>query len=125
LDSDLASSTLDKSISKSTKILYGTDNVINGELHFFSNSKSRIDTCMNSTRPLLAISLKEIWNAFTDAKGRGVKLRYLTEITHDNISSCKKLLSVVDELRHLDGVKGSFMISELQYLAPVVLLDNE
>ncbi|HZE77298.1 MAG TPA: HAMP domain-containing sensor histidine kinase [Nitrososphaeraceae archaeon] len=80
---------------------------------------------MNYTRPLLAISLKEIWNAFTDAKSRGVKLRYLTEITHDNISSCKKLLSVVDELRHLDGVKGSFMINELQYLAPVILFENE
>jgi two-component system, OmpR family, sensor histidine kinase VicK len=101
------------------------DNVINTELQFFSNSKSRIDTCMNHTRPLLAISLKEIWKAFTNAKSRGVKLRYLTEITHDNISSCKELLSIVDELRHLDGVKGSFMISESQYLAPVVLFENE
>ncbi|MFL6421801.1 MAG: ATP-binding protein [Nitrososphaeraceae archaeon] len=80
---------------------------------------------MNHTRPLLAISLKEIWKAFANAKSRGVKLRYLTEITHDNISSCKELLSIVDELRHLDGVKGSFMISESQYLAPVVLFENE
>ena len=80
---------------------------------------------MNHTRPLLAISLKEIWKAFANAKSRGVKLRYLTEITHDNISSCKELLSIVDELRHLDGIKGSFMISESQYLAPVVLFENE
>jgi two-component system, OmpR family, sensor histidine kinase VicK len=80
---------------------------------------------MNHTRPLLAISLKEIRNAFTNAKSRGVKLRYLTEITHNNISSCKEILSIVDELRHLDGIKGSFMISESQYLAPMVLFDNE
>ena len=115
----------DKSISKTTKILYGVDNVINTELQFFSNSKSRIDTCMNHTRPLLAISLKEISKAFTDAKGRGVKLRYLTEINHDNISSCKEILSIVDELRHLDGVKGSFMVNESQYLAPMALFENE
>jgi two-component system sensor histidine kinase VicK len=80
---------------------------------------------MNHTRPLLAISIKEIWKAFTNAKSRGVKLRYLTEITHDNISSCKELLSIVDELRHLDGIKGTFMISETQYVAPMVLFENE
>jgi two-component system, OmpR family, sensor histidine kinase VicK len=111
--------------TEKTKILYGVDNVINAELQFFSNSKSRIYTCMNHTRPLLAISIKEIWKAFTNAKSRGVKLRYLTEITHDNISSCKELLSIVDELRHLDGIKGTFMISESQYVAPMVLFENE
>lgn len=26
-----------------------------------------------------------------------------------------------DELRHLDGIKGNFMISENEYLAPVIL----
>ena len=112
-------------MSATTKILYSVDNVINAELQFFSNSKSRIDTCMNYTRPSLAISLKEIRKAFTNAKSRGVKLRYLTEITHDNISPCKELLSIVDELRHLDGVKGSFMVSESQYLAPMALFENE
>ena len=80
---------------------------------------------MNHTRPRLAISLREIWNAFTNAKSRGVKLRYLTEITHDNISSCKEILSIVDELRHLDGIKGTFMISESQYLAPMILFENK
>jgi two-component system, OmpR family, sensor histidine kinase VicK len=35
-----------------------------------------------------------------------VKLRYLTEITHDNIAACKELMTIVDELRHLDGIKG-------------------
>jgi two-component system, OmpR family, sensor histidine kinase VicK len=79
---------------------------------------------MNYTRPQLAIELKPIKNAFVDAKTRGVRLRYLTEITNDNISYCKEILSIVDELRHLDGIKGSFMISESQYLAPVILFER-
>ncbi len=76
---------------------------------------------MNYTRPQLAIALDPIRNAFVQAKNRGVRLRYLTEITSENISYCKDLLSAVSELRHLDGIKGNFMISESEYLAPVVV----
>ncbi|HET7390524.1 MAG TPA: HAMP domain-containing sensor histidine kinase, partial [Nitrososphaeraceae archaeon] len=59
-----------------------------------------------------------IKRSFVDAKNRGVKLRYLTEITDANISYCKELMSIVDEVRHLDGIKGNFMVSEIEYLAP-------
>jgi two-component system, OmpR family, sensor histidine kinase VicK len=104
--------------------LYGTDNVINAELELFYNAKDRIDSCMNYTRPQLAIELEAIRNAFIDAKNRGVQLRYLTEITKDNISYCKALASIVHELRHLDGIKGNFMISESEYLAPVILFEE-
>jgi signal transduction histidine kinase len=79
---------------------------------------------MNYTRPQLAIALDPIRNAFVQAKNRGVRLRYLTEITSENISYCKELLSTVSELRHLDGIKGNFMISESEYLAPVVLFEK-
>src|SRR5947209_5980145 len=79
---------------------------------------------MNYTRPSLAFILEPIKKAFLDAKGRGVKLRYLTEITHDNIGACKELMTLVDELRHLDGIKGNFMISETEYLAPVILFEK-
>src|SRR5919198_470458 len=79
---------------------------------------------MNFTRPQLAIVLDPIRNAFVDAKNRGVRLRYLTEITTENISYCKELLSIVSELRHLDGIKGNFMINESEYLAPMVLFQK-
>ena len=102
----------------------GVDNVISAELEFFFRTKDRIDSCMNCTRPQLAIELEPIRKAFDDAKSRGVRLRYLTEITKDNISYCKDLISVVDELRHLDGIKGNFMISESEYLAPVILFET-
>ena len=119
------SSTQDTSSSERTDVLYGADNVINTELQFFSSSRKRIDTCMNYTRPLLAVSLEQIREAFTSAKSRGIKIRYLTAITHDNISSCKELVSFVDDLRHLRGIEASFMISESQYLAPVVVFEKE
>ena len=79
---------------------------------------------MNHTRPQLAIMLEPIKRAFLDAKRRNVNLRYLTEITKDNISYCKQLVSIINDLRHLEGIKGNFMISESEYLAPVVLFEE-
>ena len=75
---------------------------MNQELGFFSNSMNRIDTCMDNSRPSLAMGIEPIKKSFLDAKRRGVELRYLTEITEQNISSCKKLMEIVNELRHLE-----------------------
>ncbi|MGC2572803.1 MAG: hypothetical protein WA364_14930 [Candidatus Nitrosopolaris sp.] len=69
----------------------------------------------------LAIGTEHIKKAFLDAKSKGARLRCLTEITINNISYCKMLRKIVDELRHLDGRKGNFMISESEYIAPVLL----
>ena len=107
--------------AKRTEVLHGTEDVLNAEVRFFSNTRRRIDTCMHYTRPPLAVGIGQIKKAFLDAKSRGVRLRYLTEITKENISYCKELIKIVDELRHLDAIKGNFMISEEEYLAPVNL----
>jgi two-component system, OmpR family, sensor histidine kinase VicK len=101
-----------------TEVFYGTEKVISEELLFFSKTRQHIDTCMDYTRPSFAIGIESIKKSFVDAKSRGVKLRYLTEIKDANISYCKELMSLVDEVRHLDGIKGNFMISEIEYLAP-------
>ena len=99
-------------------------NIISTEIQLFSNSKKKVDTCMNYTRPQLAITIEPIKNAFRNAKKRGIKLRYLTEITKDNISYCKELMTIVDELKHLEGRKGNFMISEPEYLSPIILFEK-
>jgi two-component system, OmpR family, sensor histidine kinase VicK len=100
------------------EVFHGTEKVISEELLFFSKTRQHIDTCMDSARPSFVIGIESIKRSFVDAKSRGVKLRYLTEITDANISYCKELMSIVDEVRHLDGIKGNFMISEIEYLAP-------
>ena len=68
------------------EIVYGQENVVNQELRFFSNSRNRVDTRMDNSRPSLAIGVEPIKKSFLDAKRRGVELRYLTEITEQNIS---------------------------------------
>jgi two-component system, OmpR family, sensor histidine kinase VicK len=59
------------------------------------------------------IAVQPIKEARINAKDRGVKFRYITEITKDNISYCKQMIKEFDaELRHLDEVKGNFEIND-------------
>jgi two-component system, OmpR family, sensor histidine kinase VicK len=83
-----------------------------------SNANHTIDICVDYTRPYLAIEIKRLRDAFLGAKIRGIKIRYLTEITKENLNYCKQLISVADELRHLVGIKGNFYVSEKEYAAP-------
>jgi two-component system, OmpR family, sensor histidine kinase VicK len=105
-----------------TKILYGSHGVIDMAIQFASNAENKIDACVDYTRPSLILQIKEIKKAFHNARERGIKLRYITEITADNVSFCKELsTTIADELRHLDGIKGNFYVSEREYIAPAAL----
>jgi signal transduction histidine kinase len=108
-------------ISQKTEVLHGEQNVVDTVSQFTSKAKSRIDACVDYTRPLLTIEIEKLRKAFLDAKRRGIRLRYVTEITEDNISYCKELLKMVDELRHIEGIKGNFYLSETEYIAPATL----
>jgi len=107
-------------LAPTTRIIFGKGKAIITEVGIFHNAATSIDTCMTYTRPSLAVSLKPIKDAFLAAKRGGIKLRYITEINHHNFEDCKELLGIVHELRHLDGVKTNFMISEKEYLAPLI-----
>jgi signal transduction histidine kinase len=55
------------------------------------------------------------------AKKRNVKFRYVTEITKDNTCYIKQMLDFA-EIRHLDGMKGNFEVSdEKEYVAVATL----
>lgn len=107
-------------MNHTTRVILGKRSAIDTEIRIFNRATKTIDTCMTYTRPSLAISLKPIKNAFLAARKKGVKLRYITEINHQNLDDCKALLGIVDELRHIDGLKTNFMITEGEYLALLV-----
>jgi two-component system, OmpR family, sensor histidine kinase VicK len=109
---------MDRSKQK-TSIYYKQYNVINTVIEFIDKSSSRIDACVDYTRPSLIVEIAALKKAFVDAKDRGIKLRYVTEITSDNVSYCKELINTINlELRHVDGIKGNFYVSENEYVAP-------
>lgn len=110
---------MDKSTrTTTTEIVYGIDYVICILSQVMSNAVQRIDICVDSTRPVLLSEIGQLRQALLETKRKGIKLRYLTEITYDNLHYCKELLSIADELRHLSGIRGNFYVTESEYAAP-------
>ena len=107
-----------------TQVLDGVENANNSIFQFLSNTKSRISVCSDSTGPSVSVGVEIYSRATIDLKNRGVKVKHVTEINNENIHYCKDLMKVIDELRHLDGVKGNFAVSETEYLATAAALDE-
>jgi two-component system sensor histidine kinase VicK len=105
-----------------TRVYYGSIDADNTLLKFIDRAKVKIDSCISSVGPSIIIEVKEIKNKRVDAVGnRGLKLRYVTEITKDNIDYIKQMLTF-SEIRHLDGMKGNFEVSdEKEYVAVATL----
>jgi two-component system, OmpR family, sensor histidine kinase VicK len=108
--------------SERTEVLNGVENITNTILRFLSNAKNRISGWLDSIDPLVSIGVELSAKAAIDLKNRGVKVKHITEINKENIHHCKELMQVFDELRHLDGIKGNFLVSETEYLAIGVAL---
>jgi signal transduction histidine kinase len=96
--------------------LYGVQNATSAILGLVSKSKDEIGICGNYMVLSAAIGDGVFKKILSDATAKGIKLRYITEITKQNISYCKELMEMV-ELRHLDGLKGNFILNEREHLS--------
>jgi two-component system, OmpR family, sensor histidine kinase VicK len=76
-----------------------------------SNVKERVDCSADSNAPYSHFILKPVRDGYIQLRKRGIKVRFITEITKENLYYSKELMKIV-ELRHLDGVKGNFGISD-------------
>jgi len=106
---------------KSSEILYGVENAVGRGVYFMSNVKERMDIYFDHRAPSIVVEVAEYRNGYIEIRKRGGKIRAFTEITKDNIKHCKELIKLVDELRHLSGVKGGLAVSETEYMATTVL----
>jgi two-component system, OmpR family, sensor histidine kinase VicK len=99
------------------EVLHGTDTIINTYLHILQNANSRWDYFADArSLSVIPSAFEEITKAILEAKARGTRLRFITEITKENVSYTKAFVQSV-ELRHLDGVKGNFGVSDVEYIA--------
>ena len=121
-----ADSLLNPNISsqKTSEILYGAENAVGRGVQFMQNVKKKMDIFFDHKAPSIVIDIEEYKNGYMDIRRRGAKIRAFTEITKENISYCKELMKIVDELRHLDGVKGGMAVSESEYMATTILEES-
>jgi two-component system, OmpR family, sensor histidine kinase VicK len=95
----------------------GLKYTINKTLEILSKVKYRFDNCGDARYPSAIVTTKPFTKALLDIKNKGIKIRVITEITKDNLSYCKELMQVVNEVRHLDGVKGNFTVTDTEYVS--------
>jgi signal transduction histidine kinase len=104
-----------------TEVLYGAENAVGRGVQFMKNTMEKMDIFFDSKAPSIVIEIDAYRNGYMNIRKRGGKIRAFTEITKDNIYYCKELIKIVDELRHLDGIKGGIAVNETEYMATTVL----
>src|SRR5215218_3705060 len=97
--------------SRKTEVWYGADKIVKRQLQIITKAESTVDYCHSSESPSILVSFEPFMQTIVLLHKRGVRQRYITEITKENVKYCKELAKYV-ELRHLDGVKGNFGITD-------------
>jgi hypothetical protein len=106
--------------SKNVDVLYGIDNITHAIEKFIDEAKTTYDVCADSTIPSFIVN-KGIITKFLDFKNkRNGRIRYITDVTGENIGYCKRIMETA-QLRHLEGPKGVFRVSETECHYNVVL----
>lgn len=116
-----------KTSGERTDILYGVENIIDFTIQSLSLVERSFDVCTDSNGPSVILSSEKIKNAYYGLREKGVKIRFVAEITDYNLLSCKQVMEFA-ELRHLDGVsevKGGFGISDGTTYAATALHSGE
>lgn len=95
-----------------TEVVYDQNEIIRRAVNTYYDLKYSCNVCADSIGPsMFVIPNHPVTKGYQDMKRRGIRIRFISEITKDNISSYKELMKTV-ELRHLDEVKGNFGIGD-------------
>ena len=108
------------STSEKTEVIYGSDKTTKAILEFLKSAEFSMNICADHTWPSVAMGVQVYKKGLSELKARKVRFRAITDITRDNVKHCKELVQIA-ELRHLDGIKGNFGISEKAYTASATL----
>ncbi|HYV52794.1 MAG TPA: histidine kinase dimerization/phospho-acceptor domain-containing protein, partial [Candidatus Eisenbacteria bacterium] len=98
------------------EVLHNKEIIVNTYLQALHNAKKWDYFAETKSLSLVPLAIQSLEEALIDAKNRGIKLRFITEITKDDISHCKDAMKIA-ELKHLDGVRGNFVVSDTEYIA--------
>lgn len=92
------------------------DTAVSYGIRFLENVRERMDICVDNNGPFVIMKSDIYRSNYVKARNRGAKIRFITEVTKDNIEYCKQLSKIVSELRHLDGARGSVCVNDTEFL---------
>ena len=99
-----------------TDVIYGEQNVTNWAVQLLSTATKTLDLCGDRYGPSIIVANEPVLQKYIELHNRGVRQRFITEITKENIIHCKKLMKF-QELRHLDKLKGYLSITDGRLLS--------
>jgi two-component system sensor histidine kinase VicK len=102
--------------NRKTDLIYDMDTAVSYGIRFLENVRERMDICVDNNGPFVIMKSDIYRSKYVKARNRDAKIRFITEVTKDNIEYCKQLSEIVSELRHLDGVKGSVCVNDTEFL---------
>jgi signal transduction histidine kinase len=110
--------------AEKTLVLYGPENAISVIKQFYSRVQDTSKLITDASGPQAIMQVKEYKEILMNLIRRGVKRQLITEVTKENLAYCKLIAGAV-ELRHLEGIKGNFAVSETEYMATAILHKTE
>jgi len=108
-----------------TQVIYGIENSVAYGIKFMQNAKEKMDLFGDKNGPSIIIKYEEYKCNYKKARKRGVKIRFVTEITKENIQYCKEVRKIVNEFRHFDGFKGGIAVSESEFMGTTILKEEQ
>lgn len=104
-----------------TELLYGVENAVGRGDKFMKNVKVGMDLFGEKNGPSIIMEFDVYRNNYIDVIKRGGKIRFITEVTKENLHYCKELKKIVTEMRHLEGLVGGIAVSESEYMSTTTL----
>jgi two-component system, OmpR family, sensor histidine kinase VicK len=106
--------------NEKTEVFHGEENAMKILLQTMSNVQKEALVCADANSAAFSMGLVPIKKGYSDFKRRGVRIRFITEITSENLQYVKELMNYA-EVRHMDTVKGNMAVSETEYVATATL----
>jgi two-component system, OmpR family, sensor histidine kinase VicK len=110
--------------NEKTEVIYGIENIIKRDLQAVSTCNQTEDLCTDSKGLAAFLRIEPMRKACYVLKEREVKIRFITEITRENLLCCKEVLNFA-QLQHLEGIKANFGIHDgIEYTASAPLKEG-
>jgi two-component system, OmpR family, sensor histidine kinase VicK len=106
--------------NEKTEVFHGEENAMKILLQTMSNVQKEALVCADANSAAFSMGLAPIKKGYSDFKRRQVRIRFITEITSENLQYVKELMNYA-EVRHMDTVKGNMAVSETEYVATATL----
>ena len=95
-------------------VLSNPEDMIKTSLQIYSQMTDYMNAICDNKGVQVTINTKPIWEGMHILNNRGIKLKWITDITKENLEWCKEFMKIV-EVRHLDRIEGAFGIHDGKY----------